>query len=115
MRTAVGWYAVAVGLLMLGWWTVDLRQGALERPDRSRMELGLHLVAEVATALTLVVGGVLLLIDLAAGVALVGLGMLLYTVIQSPGYFLARGERAPAVLFLVLAGLTLAAIVALLV
>ena len=44
--------------------------------------------------------------------ALVGLGMLLYTVIQSPGYFLARHERAPVVMFAVLALLTIAAIVA---
>jgi hypothetical protein len=40
--------------------------------------------------------------------------MLLYTVIQSPGYFLTRGERAPAVMFAVLVALTLVAIVALL-
>ena len=38
--------------------------------------------------------------------------MLLYTVIQSPGYFVARHERAPVVMFAVLALLTIAAIVA---
>ena len=43
--------------------------------------------------------------------ALVALGMLLYTVIQSPGYFLARHELAPVVMFAVLALLTVAAIV----
>jgi hypothetical protein len=112
--TAVGWYAIAVGLLMAGWWTVDLRGGALDRPDRSRIELGLHLAAEFATAAALVAGGILLLTGAGSGLALVGLGMLLYTVIQSPGYFLARGEREPAVMFGALVALTVVVIVVLL-
>ncbi|GEM_PF-6815152 len=49
-----------------------------------------------------------------AGLALAGLGMLLYTVIASPGYFIARHQRAPAVMFAVLAVLTAAATVGLL-
>jgi hypothetical protein len=114
MRTIVAWYAIAVGLLMAGWWTVELRGGALERPDRARVELGLHLLAEFATAAALVAGGALLLATDAAGLTLVGLGMLLYTVIQSPGYFLARGEREPAAMFAILIAATLSALVVLL-
>jgi hypothetical protein len=110
MRTVVGWYAIVVGLLMTGWWAIDLRAGALDRPDRTRAELRLHLVAEFLTAGLLVVGGTLLLMAGTSGVALVALGMLLYTVIQSPGYFLARGEREPAVMFAVLVVATLAAV-----
>jgi hypothetical protein len=110
MRTVVGWYAIAVGVLMAGWWAVDLRGGALDRPDRSRAELGLHLTAEFLTGAALLVGGVLLLVTDTTGVVLVGLGMLLYTVIQSPGYFLARREREPAVMFAVLVVTTLVAI-----
>jgi hypothetical protein len=41
--------------------------------------------------------------------------MLLYTVIASPGYFIARHQRAPAAMFAVLAVLTVAAIAWLLV
>jgi hypothetical protein len=114
MRTVVAWYAIAVGLLMAGWWTMDLRAGALDRPDRARVELGLHLLAEFATAAALVAGGALLLVTGTAGLTLVGLGMLLYTVIQSPGYFLARGEREPAVMFAVLVAATLGALLVLL-
>jgi hypothetical protein len=115
MRSVVGWYAVVVGLLMTGWWSVELRAGALDRPDRTRAELRLHLVAEFLTAALLVVGGTVLLATDGTGVVLAALGMLLYTVIQSPGYFLARGERAPVVLFAVLAMTTSAALVVLLV
>jgi hypothetical protein len=110
MRAVVGWYAIAVGVLMAGWWAVALRGGALHRPDRSRAELGLHLVAEFLSAALLVIGGGLLLVTGGVGVALVGLGMLLYTVLQSPGYFLGRGEREPVVMFAVLIVTTLAAI-----
>jgi hypothetical protein len=48
-------------------------------------------------------------------VALAGLGMLLYAVIASPGYFIAHHRRAPAAMFAVLAVLTVAAIASLLV
>jgi hypothetical protein len=109
MLAGAAWYAIAVAVLMAGWWTVDLRAGALDRPDRTRAEIGLHLAAELTSAAVLAVGGVLALGRGATGLLLVGLGMLLYTVIQSPGYFVARREFAPAVMFAVLiAGTSLA-------
>lgn len=109
--TVVAWYAIAVGVLMLGWWAVDVRGGALGRPDRRPAEIRLHLAAEVVTAVVLVVGGACVLLDGPASLLLVGLGMLLYTVIQSPGYFLARREAVPVVMFAALAVATVAAIV----
>lgn len=112
MQVAVAFYCVAVAVLMALWWGSEIRNGALKRPDRSRGEIALHLTAEMATALLLAIGGVLLARSGPRWLALVGLGMLLYTVIQSPGYFLARQEPAPVVMFGVLAVLTLAAIVA---
>jgi hypothetical protein len=111
----VGWYAVVVGLAIGGWWAVEVRAGALDRPDRTRAELGLHLAAELLTAAALLTGGALLLSGRAPAVALVGLGMLLYTTIQSPGYFLARGERGPVAMFGVLVAATAIAITLLLV
>jgi hypothetical protein len=110
MRSGVGVYCVIVGVFMAAWWVTGIRRGALNRPDRSRSEIMLHLAAELATAALLAAGGALLLAGGAAGVALVGLGALLYTVIASPGYFIARHERAPAVMFAVLLVLTAAAI-----
>lgn len=70
----------------------------------------MHLAAELVTAGLLVTGGVLLITGGMTGLALAGLGMLLYTVIASPGYLIARHQRAPAVMFTVLAVFTIAAI-----
>ena len=62
----------------------------------------------------LVAGGALLIAGESTGLAPAGLGMLLHTVIASPGYFVARREWAPVVIFAILAVLTAAAIVAVL-
>jgi hypothetical protein len=113
--TVVGVYCVGAGALMLVWWAVEVRGGVFRRPDQTRAELGLHVVAEVVTALVLVVGGVLLMASTTELVALVGLGMLLYAAIQSPGYFLARGELLMVAVFAVLVLLTLGATAAVLV
>ncbi|HSG79774.1 MAG TPA: hypothetical protein VLD62_09360 [Acidimicrobiia bacterium] len=112
METVVAWYGIGVGALMGAWWAIDLSGGALDRPDRSRTEMELHLAAEFLTALALVVSGITLLAvgDSAAPFVAAALGMLLYTLIVSPGYFMARHRYAPATLFAVLAGLTIGAL-----
>jgi hypothetical protein len=112
MRAFLVVYSLVVAVLMVGWWGLDLRNGVLRRPDRRLAEIGLHLTAEFATAALLVVGSVSLAMGGPPTLALVALGMLLYTVVQSPGYFLARRELAPAAMFGVLLVLTLSAIVA---
>lgn len=114
MRALAAGYAITVGALMATWWLIELRGGALQRGDRTRAEMGFHLAAEFATAAALIAGGIVLLTHQQEALALVGLGMLLYTVVQSPGYFVARGERAFAFMFAALQVTTLVVIVALL-
>ena len=114
MRSGSGVYCVVVGVVMAVWWAVDVRRSALARPDRARPEIVLHLAAELVTAGVLAAGGALLIAGESTGLALAGLGMPLYTVIASPGYFVARREWAPVVIFAILAVLTAAAIVAVL-
>jgi hypothetical protein len=109
--TVVAWYAIAVGVAMVGWWAVEVRGGVLRRPDRSPGEIGLHVAAEMLAAVGLVAGGALVLADRTSSVLLVALGMLLYTLVQSPGYSVARREWAMVVIFAVLAATTVAAIV----
>ena len=112
MKTTLAAYCLAMGVFMVAWWGINIRGGALRRPDRSRAEIVLHVTAELLTAALLIVGGAILLMDGTLLVAVSGLGMLLYTVVASPGYFLARRELAPVIMFGALTVLTLAALVA---
>jgi hypothetical protein len=116
MRTAVAVYCVAMGLLMLGWWGLALRAGAWERGDRTHAELGLHLTAEFLTAVALIAAGLDELMTAGASDAFLGaaLGMLLYTAIVSPGYFVARREWPPVWMFGAIIVLTLVALATLL-
>ena len=115
MHTAVALYCIAVGILMTVWWTASLRRGVLRRHDRSRSEMTLHILAEALTAILLVASGLTLLVigDGAIPVATLALGMLLYTVIVSPGYFVARHEPEPVYMFGGLMMLTVAGAVVL--
>ncbi len=115
MDTLVAVYCLLVGVSMVVWWGVELRNGVLSRPDRSRPEITLHVVAEVVTAAVLVAGGIVMLAGGSTGLALVGLGLLLYAGIQSPGYFLDRGERSMVAMFAALVMITIVAIAVLLV
>jgi hypothetical protein len=110
VRATIALYCATVGLFMMAWWGLEFRAGALRRPDRAPSDIGLHLAAELVTAALLVAAGVVLLAGGAVTVALVALGMLLYTVIQSPGYFVARHEAAPVAMFAALAVLTATAL-----
>jgi len=67
------------------------------------VELGLHVVAEVSTALLLIIGAIGLLLKKSWGLKtyLISMGMLLYTLIMSPGYFLQKGEIPFVIMFIV--------------
>lgn len=114
------WFPIGVGLLvgvlMLGVWIVLLaRHQVVEVRDGSKA-IRFHLVAEWLTAGLLLVGAAALWIGISwAGPLLAtALGAALYTTINSPGYYADRGERAPVVMFIVLAVLIASAIVVLL-
>lgn len=114
MSAGVGMYCVVVAVLMASWWVLEIRHGAMSRPDRSRAEIRLHVTGELLTAAALLLGG-LWLIAGQDDLALVGLGMLLYSVVVSPGYFVARHEVAPVAMFAVLTVMTMGAVTALLI
>jgi hypothetical protein len=103
MRVA-GWFGIVIGLLITGQWAFFLRAGAIPELQTEPIRLGFHLAAEFVTALALIVSGVATLRADPWGRSglLVALGMLLYTVIVSPGYFAQRGEWPLVAMFGVL-------------
>ena len=97
---------------MAAWWESDLRLGAWNRGDRTDGELALHLAAEFVTAALLIASGSAWLVTGSGVNALVAaaLGMLLYTVIVSPGYFPAGRDLPVVGMFGVLAAPTVTAL-----
>lgn len=97
-------FLVLVGLGMLGLWTVLLGTGAVPELRTAPYEIGSHLVAELLTALAALAAGIGLLrgSSWAPRVYPVALGLLLYTVLNSAGYYVQRGDLAMVAMFTVL-------------
>ena len=106
-------YAVAVGGLMIIMWSFFIVSGQVPEFQTKPAEILLHIVDELLTALLLVVSGVLVLrrIRWANLTLLIALGMLFYTLILSPGYYIRNGAAAFVVMFALLLALGLFAVV----
>jgi hypothetical protein len=105
VRSSAAVFAILVGLGMIGLWVMLLVAGQVPELANEPARISLHLAAEFSTALVLLVSGYLLLARraIAERFFLVGLGMLLYTVIQSSGYYIQLGQLEFVGMFAVLA------------
>lgn len=106
-------YAVVVGAGMVGLWAVLYATGGIPELVTAPYEIGYHLAAELLTAFALLAAGVGLLrgVPWARRGYPVALGMLLYTVLNSAGYYAQRGDVAMVGMFAVLTVATLLAVV----
>jgi hypothetical protein len=98
------WYGILVGFLMIAQWSFSILAGGVPEFQTAPWELGFHLAAEFSTAIVLLTGGVTMLrsIPWSRSVLLLGLGMVIYSEIVSPGYFAQRNQWAFVALFAVL-------------
>jgi steroid 5-alpha reductase family enzyme len=90
------WFQIVVGIAIIGWWAVAAATGGIVELDEGRIDIVFHIAAELVMAALLIGAGVALhrsgrtrTTTLISGL---GLGMLLYSTINSPGYFAERGE-----------------------
>ena len=115
-------FAIVVGLLMIGQWTLTIVRGQVPGPEddavagRGPVEMMFHWIAEFATAIALIVSGLGLLLGWTVGPAifLVACGMLIYAMVNSAGYFAQLRQWAPVVMFgviLVLAALSMGMVI----
>ena len=116
LRPLASAYAIGVGLAMLGLWTALYLTGEIPDLATAPLEIGFHLVAEGLTAIALLAAGVGVFRDWGVAVRLlpVALGMLLYTVVNSAGYYANLGEWPMVGMFLALTALTLVLLLAIL-
>ena len=98
------WYGILVGLLMIVQWTFTILGGRVPEFQAAPWEIALHLAAEMTAAATLILGGFATLKSIYWGkqVLFVGLGMVIYSEIVSPGYFAQLGHWAPVAMFAIL-------------
>ncbi len=107
-----GWYGIIVGSLMFAQWSFFLLAGQVPEVKTEPIRLVFHLAAELGTALLLIIGGFALLRRLSwgASVYMIGAGMLVYSLIVSPGYFAQQGQWVFVVMFGILLVLALVGI-----
>ncbi len=110
-----GCYGVFVGVLMLAQWIFFLATGQVPEIQTEPYRISLHLAAELITAAGLIISGVALLKNTSWSrkAFLFFDGMLVYSVIASPGYFAQLGQWVLVGMFALL--LLLAIVCALLV
>jgi hypothetical protein len=98
------WYGILVGVLMIAQWLFSIVTGGVPEFETAPWTIGFHLAAEFSMALMLILGGLSVLRSSAQGraILLVGLGMVLYSEIVSPGYFAQQSQWAPVAMFGVL-------------
>jgi hypothetical protein len=101
---SAGIFSIVVGISMILMWLVFYFTGSIPELATEPARITMHLAAEFATAIVLIIAGWGLLKAKRLGVQiyLLATGALLYTMIQSPGYFLQTGEPGFVVMFAVL-------------
>ena len=109
----VAWSALVIGVLMILQWGFFILTGQVPELQTEPVRIAFHLAAEAVTAVTLIIAGIWLLHNKAGAysLALVGFGMLIYTVIISPGYFAQNGAWPLVAMFGVLLVLALVSVV----
>jgi hypothetical protein len=108
-----GIYSIVVGVLMFAQWCFFLLTGQVPELQIEPWRIALHLTAEFTTAAGLVVAGIGILRRAAWArvVYLIFAGMLVYSVIASPGYFAQQGQWALVAMFAVLLILSVISVV----
>ncbi|MGZ9234986.1 MAG: hypothetical protein ACXW4E_05625 [Anaerolineales bacterium] len=98
------WYGILVGVLMLAQWTFSIVSGGVPEFQTTPWAIGFHLAAEMSTAGVLIAGGIGTLKSIHWGkqVLSVGLGMVIYSEIVSPGYYAQLGQWVFVSMFAVL-------------
>ena len=94
LRKIAALYAIIIGIAMMGMWITFLATEQVPEITTAPVTLTYHLLAEFLTAILLLIGGFGLYTNRGWGfhLYLISIGMLLYTVIVSAGYYGNLGD-----------------------
>ena len=98
------WYAILVGILMMAQWAFSIAAGGVPEFRSAPWKIAFHVAAEFSTAIMLIVGGITALrsVPWSRTILLLGLGMVIYSEIVSPGYFAQRNQWPFVLMFALL-------------
>jgi hypothetical protein len=107
-------FAIIVGLGMIGQWTALFISGQIPELETEPYRISFHLAGEGLTAVLLILSGLGLFLSWpwAQPLYLVAGGMLLYTAIVSPGYFVQQGQPSWLGIFLAIVILAVYSLIA---
>jgi NADH:ubiquinone oxidoreductase subunit K len=101
-------YSIMLGIAMIGMWLSLITTNQVPEINTEPIRITYHLIGEFLTAILLLIGGFGLFTKRRWGfhVFLISMGMLLYTVIVSAGYYAEKGDMAMVGMFTVFQVLT---------
>ncbi len=111
-RIAVAVYSAVVGFFMLSFWAMILLTDQVPA-EQVPWAIAFHLAGELLTAVFLIISALGLLLEKAWARILspFALGMLLYTVVVSPGYYAQLGNTPMVIMFTILIVLTITSLI----
>ncbi len=97
-------FAFGVGVSMISLWTMLLFAGQVPELATHPYSIAFHLAAELLTAVFLILGALVYFRNPPLGekICLIAFGMLLYTVINSSGYYAQSGDWSFVAMFALL-------------
>ena len=105
----IGCYSIFLGISVIAMWTMILLTAT---PPEGKTELSFHLFSEFLMAILCLFSGILLLRkkSISRLLNILGLGMVIYSVLNAAGYYGEKNEIPMMILFIVLLILTSVAI-----
>jgi hypothetical protein len=111
MKTKIiAYYSIFIGISVIAMWIMIL---STETPPEGKTELSFHLFSEFLMANMCLVSGILLLRknSISRRLNILGLGMVVYSVLNAAGYYGERNEISMMIMFIVLLIITSAALI----
>ena len=101
----VGYYSIFIGIAVIAMWTMILFTQNL---PEGKTELTFHLLSEFIMALLCLISGILILRNKSIGkfLSILGLGMVIYSVLNAAGYYGENNDLQIMIMFIALLILT---------
>jgi len=106
-------FTIVIGLSMITYWSIALAFKQVPEIKDEPIRITFHIVAEITTAVMLIISGICLLMDVGNSIHifLLSTGMLLYTLITSPGYFAQLKKYSMVIIFTIILTLSIYSVI----